>query len=257
MKTITICVSPLVKCIFEARYGREKPIQIHRSDVVYHLLQGDPIRVNPNKNKLLQKTLTRTLTLKVSPALYRRIKYKNRQIHVGLFLHKIYQQEMLTFVEAQHLAGVPAQSALKNYLLRHSISEDDYAMETAYTAWKRRQTFFKEFYGGKFVGSHHRIEPPLFTPQNIPEIPSDPSDILHATTDYYNNNVESLSVSNRKILAYLLSTACQMTGNEISKVIPSHPRSIQRYVADIRFQYGRYSDVTRDVDTIIRTLRTN
>lgn len=256
MKQIVISVSPLVKKILLSRYGGAEPIKIHRSDVIYHLLQGDPIRVNPNKNQLLRKTLTETISLLVSPAIQRRLRGRNRQVHIGVFLHKIFQHEMISFIEAQHLAGIPAQAALKTYLQRNNISEDDYALETAYTAWKRRKTFFSSCTGSQFGKKFHRIDPTIFHPQDIPIVPRDPRNVVKAFEKYFDESIDDCSVSDQKLLAYLMKVECQMIGKEIAKYFSVSPRSIHRYISDIRFQYGRYDDVTMAVDGIRSLLRT-
>lgn len=252
MKQITICVSPLVKRIFESRYGSISPIKIHRSDVVYHLLQGDPVRVNPNKNKLLKTTLTEKITLEVSYAIHYRLKHKRRQIYIGLFLHKVYQNEILSFMEAQHLAGVPAQKALKTYLQRNNITEDDYALETAYAAWKRKKTFLAQYH----CDNNRRFEPTSPPSSVIPKIPHDPRVIIAHTIEYCNKSIEEMTVPERKILSYLLHTECDMIAADIAKHIPVSIRSIQGYIADIKFQYGKYSDVTGPIDSIMAAIRT-
>ena len=256
MKQIVISVSPLVKQILLSRYGGCEPIRIHRSDVVYHLLQGDPIRVNPNKNQLLRKTLTETVALSVSPAIQKRLKGRNRQVYIGTFLHKIFQHEMISFIEAQHLAGIPAQAALKTYLQRNNVSEDDYALETAYTAWKRRKTFFSTCKGSQFGKKFHRIDPTFYLPKDIPIVPRDPRNVVKAFEAYFSDVVSNCNVSDQKILAYLMKVECQMIGKEIAKYFTVSTRSVHRYVSDIRFQYGRYDDVTNAIDGIMAQLRT-
>lgn len=256
MKQIVISVSPLVKQILLSRYGGCEPIKIHRSDVVYHLLQGDPIRVNPNKNQLLRKTLTEKITLYVSPAIQKRLRGRNRQVYIGTFLHKIFQHEMISFIEAQHLAGIPAQAALKTYLQRNNISEDDYALETAYTAWKRRKTFFSKCSGSQFGKKFHRIEPTFYSPKNVPVVPRDPRNVIKAFEQFFGMPPDDCTVAQQKVLAYLIKVECQMTGNEIAKYFPVSTRSIHRYISDIRFQYGRYDDVTACIDGIMAQLRT-
>jgi len=168
MKEITLAVSPMVRKIFLSRYGQE-PIRIHRSDAVYHYLQGDPLRVNPSKYRKLNKLLTAAIRVEVSDSVYERLRAKQRCITIGYYLHKILQEEMLIYIQAQHSAGVPAQTALKEYLDENNITEDDYSLETAYTAWKRRKDFFEKKFGVRAFSLFPRCkgsEPYQIQPEN-------------------------------------------------------------------------------------------
>lgn len=280
MKEITICVSPLVKRIFHARYGDVEPIKIHRSDIVYHLLQGDPVRVNPQRFQLLAQTLTENLTLKVSPTIYSRLIHKNRQVTVGFFLHKVYQEELLIFTEAQNLAGQPAQQAMKTYLDRHGITEDDYVLDSAYTAWLRRKSRLRK---QKHKNNARLLQQSVSLEKQktvaCDPMPIDPRIVLREANKYFQCGFVNLICKNirirgqgraftyhfdpercrqfvhpRRVLAYLLRTHSKINCEEMASIIHLPPRSLRRYVSEMRWQYEHYDEVKAEVDAIAAAL---
>lgn len=270
MKQVKLAVTPLVCCILRNRYG-DGVIAIHRSAAVYHYLQGDPVRVNETKFKKLNRELTEEVVVEVSAPIAKRLLCRKRCIRVGYYLHKVYQEEMLAYMEAQHDAGIPAQTALKTYLEKNGIGEDDYPLENAYTAWKRKKQFFRE----KIVGLRARSVLREKPENDSKLLPTDPRIILQAANAYYevgmcnlvrrNIAVKKLGtrfvylhdrardweyVRNRKVLAYLLHADAQLSGVEVGKLIGLHERSLQRYIAEMRLHLDQYDDVRRDAEGI-------
>jgi hypothetical protein len=269
MELITLAVSPLVRAILLSRYDGQ-PIEVHRSDALYFYLQGDPVRVNATKFRRLNKELTERVTLRCSTTLYKRLSACKRYITVGYHLHKVFQQEMLTYMLAQHRAGVPAQAALKEYFALNGITEDDYALDSAYSVWKRK----KDFYNKKAVFSMSQNEQ-ICNCKNDRLIPIDPRDVLQSCNAYFKTGLPNLTCSHhesyapddsivylydeaigqsyiyaRKVCAYLLHIDAQLTGVEISNIIRLTPRTIQRYIASMRFQVEHYSDLQHDIRMI-------
>jgi len=275
MKEITLAVSPMVRKIFLSRYG-EEPIRIHRSDAVYHYLQGDPIRPNKSKYKKLHNLLTTSLTIRVSDSVHERLQAKERCITVGYYLHKVFQEEMLVYVHAQHQAGVPAQTALKDFLDRNNITEDDYSLETAYTAWKRKKDFFKKK-ARVFTEKAPQSDPPPI-PGNAEDISPTPSRIIWSCKKYFACRIKDLlcrpnkprqvgedldsihykylprrSHRFRKIMAYLLHEDAGMSGVEITRYIRRSPRRVQEYIQEVRIQARIYEDIQEDLRHIRAT----
>jgi hypothetical protein len=273
MKSITIAVTPLVRSILKNRYGT--PVQVYRSDALYTYLQGNPIRVNQKKFRKLKKELTEKVSLMVSPTLYRRLIAKQRYLTIGFLLHKIFQEEMLTYMRAQNNAGIPAQQALKEFLSLNGVSEDDYALDSAYTAWKRK----KEFFAKKTVVSWLQTDPPE-TEENDSFLPDDPREILSAVNQYYSCGIVNIVCKNiriealgktftyiydpelakyyrhcRKVAAYLLYKDAHLNCVAISKIIKLSPRTIQRYVKSTRFYMDYYTDMQRDTVQIRQIYR--
>lgn len=269
MKKVDLAVSPLVAAILTSRYGH--PVVVHRSDALYTYLQGDPIRVSKRKFKKLANELTRNITVEVSSTIARRLLSRKRQLKIGLYLHKIYQEEMLNFMQAQHEVGVPAQTALKTYLQTNGVDEDDYALDTAYTAWKRKKEFFRK----KMGVSPGQSAPRETNAERI--VPTDPREILLAINFYYgcgmcnllcrhltaqagaksftymyDQDTSALHRKPRKVAAYLLRKDAALCGTEIAKIIHLSPRTIQKYIQQSRFHLDYYTDIQHDVARIRR-----
>ena len=286
MPEIIIPISRFTKRIFDARYTGEEPYRITRSDETYHHLSAEPIRGSVCFTKL-NKLLTEEVCLRVSSVLARRLRAKRRQIFIGEHLHKILQAKMLTFIEAQVLAEVPAQRALKNFLEMNGITEDDYSLETAYTAWKRyKQVFlpkdeetsapFWSVPGPQNEGLGCAAPAPLPTPVDI---------VVRCTNNYFECGYVNLLCQpitiqpreraftyladehqlrahsyERKVLAFQLYFHCQLTTEQITSIICRDVSRIRRYIQEISFQRTQYEEVRRDVmaiDARIELARTN
>lgn len=271
MPHITLTVSPLVARLFCARYG-DGVVKIHRSDIVYHYLQGDPLVANAHRYRYLQDTLTQSITIDVSILLARRLRSRKRQVLVGQYLHKIYQEEILVFVDAQVKAGVPAQTAMKAWLQENEVQEDDYGLESAYTSWLRRKKFFRNIQK-KSVPIVSETDGEHSAPFEVPE---DYRDILEATQQHFDIDLVQLLcrplktdeaetheqveyvpdtrhsiVYARKVLCYVLHVHCCMSARDISGLVKRSRRRIDIYINDIAFALMQYEDTCRDLEAIL------
>lgn len=286
MPTVIIPISRFTRRVMTSRYGAEEPYKIRRSDDTYYHLTAEPIRGNTCFTKLNQ-LLTDRVQLRVSAILSRRLRAKKRQHFIGLHLHKVFQAKMLTFVEAQVLAGVPAQSALKNFLSHNGVTEDDYSLETAYTAWKRhKQVFFEkniESSAPFWPGSGPEKTPKRCASELSLPVPVDI--VVRAAQNYFNCGYVNLLCKpvtierhnqpftypvdpsqarahayERKVLAWLLYFHCQITTDQVAGIIGRHVSRIRRYIQEISFQRTTYEKVRADIQAIeasIEHARTN
>jgi hypothetical protein len=274
---IKIKVTPYVKKIFAARYGHAGPFKIFRTDIVYHILQGDPVRVN-KRFKKLRKDLTQTISLDVSATIYERLLYRQRTLLVGLYLHRFFIDQMLLYVEAQVMAQVPSQTSLKQYLAIHDVGEDDLALDTAYTAWKRRKAFFSHKLA---INTRKKTQQSAlcFLSENGDELPMpyDAMDLLQAVNDFYGCGFVNLLcrpirvkigkrafiypydrarhyefLPQRKILAFLLYEDGALRGEEICKIINLSFNVIYKYIRQVRADLDHYDDVKNDIEAIRR-----
>ncbi|MCH2046329.1 MAG: hypothetical protein MK212_19600 [Saprospiraceae bacterium] len=273
MKPITLCVTPFVKSILSSRY--DLPVKVNRSDVLYHYLQGDPIRVNDEKFRKINNELTEQVDFLVNDTLHERLSFKKRNITIGLYLQKVYQHEMLLFIKAQNLAGVAAQRSLKSYFESTLVSEDDYALDSAYTVWKRKKSFFTKKSCAFTLSSV-----PQKQAKNVSEIPVDFRDILNAANDYYQCGMVNLIAANisttkhgykftymydekysvvyrhaRKVLCYLLKTDAKLNGIAISKIVKIPIRTIQHYISHARTHLDYHQNIQADIQAIRKIYR--
>lgn len=279
MSQITIHVSSFSKKILETRYGTE-PFKISRSDEYYHHLTSEPLRQNKSTYVKINKTLQQTATLQVSDTLVRRLKAKGRSVYIGGHLHKVMQANMLNFVEAQVLAGLPAQRALKNFLDHYNITEDDYSLETAYTAWKRFKsvfypktreisaTFWSNTDPQKRVLCCKVIDKPV--PREwVVKCVNDLFEIGYVNllckslsirtmqrvfTYHYDESLSHKYLYPRRLLAYLLYTKSKMTVRQISRLINRDFSTIWRHIQQIKFEATVYKQVTDDLACLSRSI---
>lgn len=271
MPNVTLLVSPLVKQYFISTYGGQ-PIKIHRSDIVYHHLQSHPIISNPHRYRQLQKYLTETLTLEVSDRIARHLRAKKRNVYVGYHLHKIYQDQILVYVHAQVQVGEDARKAMRKWLKDHNVQEDDYGLDSAYTTWKRKKTFFSAINKDKKAQYVHTPDPAEKESLRSNQIHIlDYRDVIQHVSVYFKISEDYLlmkdrenktystcceKVFSRKILYYIMKKYCMMSGLEISNLLNRHHSSINRNFKDIDFSYNHYDDVKVHVDTIVNNIYT-
>ena len=272
MPEVTLNVSPLVKRIFESKYG-EGVAHIKRQDINYRYLQGNPLIANAHRHRVLQELLTEHITLNVSSLLARPLRKDRRRLQVGFYLHKIYQEQLLYFVEAQVLAGVPAQTAMKTWLQINGVQEDDYGLDSAYTAWKRRKSFLEKI--KKNSNTKNTESEPLRVNECSTPVspPYDPRDVLLAVHQYlgtgygdilrtdvttddglthiYSGSSTSDIIYSRSIYCYILSQYCWMPLREISKMVKVHFTVVGKYVDKIKFEVAAYAEVKQDVNAIL------
>lgn len=259
MKTVTLATTPLVKKILTSRYGGE-PIRVERSDALHTYLQSDPARVNKNKYRELGKQLTQEIILEVSWSIAQHLRSKQRCITVGYHLHKIYQLEMIAHMEAQRKAGMAAMEALKGFLDAHQIWEDDYPLENAYTAWKRKRMFFSEINATTTCANVPKEQPKIT--QHVANIsahvPYDSRDIMSALCEYYETAEANMLVSDRnrkhsryrKALCYLLKKDARMTCREIAAYIHTDFTHVSRLINEVMHNLDYYQDLQRDIARI-------
>lgn len=258
MPTITIHVSRFTKRIFERRYGHQQPYQITRSDALYNHLCAEPLRQNNWCATKVNKLLTESIQIKVTDRLARRMKAKNRTCFIGEHLHKIFQEKMLTFVQAQVLADLPAQRALKNFLSYYGIESDDYSLETAYAAWQRHKRKFLPknssksamFWGGSSPQKQAAVAPYKETlPMPVETLVEIVSAHFNQTADEVTGNCEAAPYY-RKVLAWALSNYTHLTYKEMQSIIPKHISRLSRYINEINFQAQHYPNVKQDLKQI-------
>jgi len=272
MPEVTLCVSLLTKRIFETRYG-PGIAKIERRDIMYTYLQGDPMNLGTHRYRSLQKLLPEKVTVNVSANLAARLLAKKRQVYVGYFLHKIFQDEVLIYVHAQVGAGKPAQTAMKDWLEQNNIEEDDYGLESAYTSWKRKNRLLEKL-RQKSVVNTHKIDPgSVKKSDTFSGVPYDYRDVIVTCNNVYNVgfcNLLNRNIKNRKgfvyvpqdcrtrdithprkILCYLLSQYCWMSSYEVAKFVKLTPRTIQRLVSKVSIEVVTQPAAQEEIDSII------
>lgn len=284
MSQITIYVSSFSKKILQTRYGEIEPFKISRSDGIYHHLTAEPLKQNKTTFTKINKLLQETVKIQISDTLFRRLKACKRNVYVGEHLHKIMQEKMLEFVEAQVLVGLPAQRALKNFLEYYNISEDDYSLETAYTAWKRFKNNFHPKNDKKYATFWSGFEPQKQDVCRVEAaLPIPPIWVLKSVNDFYKCGYVNLLCKNitiqhknrsftyvfdktvarqfshqRKVLFYLMYKKCGLTVRNISKITNLSFQQIHKCIQQISFEssiYAELSEEIRGIEQLIQQFR--
>lgn len=164
------------RALLLARHGDE-PIRVERADVLYTQLQSLPTRAPQHRT---HTALPCTIRLEVPAALGRFLAASNRERLVGHHLYKFHIDSMLTFAEAQHLAGIPVQQALRTFLHAHDVEEDDLGLDTAYKAWQRRRQR-----QAKALSARLARDPVPLRPGKLRDRYEDPRRIIRAVSEAY------------------------------------------------------------------------
>lgn len=257
MPIVNIHVSKLTLRVLDALYGPHEPYQIRRSDQFYYLLCQEPLRQDDTVTTRFHRELTGgSVQLKVTENLAARLRANNRDFTIGWSLHKAMQFKMMDFVEAQALAGMQAQTALKMFFRRYNVEEDDYSLDTAYTAWKRHQEKFSGKSPVFSADSRRSFDPRRWLKKGGDPIPDDKSWILESVEAYYDCGLVNLICKDvmvgtfrheydtanerrfaeaRKVAYYLLNTDGRLPYTKIASFIDRHQSSIRRGAQDVEF----------------------
>jgi hypothetical protein len=257
---VTMNVTPFVRKILIIRYGGE-PIIVERADALHTYLQAAPLPGSKEeKYQEAGKRLTEEVKLLVSWNLKRHLRVMRRRVMVGYHLHKVYQMEMVNFMEAQRKAGMSATDALRTFMDDHQIEEEDFSMESAYTVWKRKKDFFQE----KDTTFRRETDPQKHI-KNIQHVvnsergvPYDCREVSNSLCTYYNTTMETLcrydhsrqASAQRKVLCYLLKRDAKMSYRDIALIIESNLGNVCRMVNEVRHHLDHYQDIHRDIAQI-------
>lgn len=133
MKTVELPVAPISRSILLHNF-HDEPIRPPRKNMVYcHLWHRDPNK--PRQLTRIQNTLTDAVTFTIPNQLSEHLEKYGYQ--VGYHLYEIHIDRMCQYTLAQHQTGKPAMTAIRDFLHRHGVSEDDFSVETAYKRWQR------------------------------------------------------------------------------------------------------------------------
>lgn len=131
LETVVIAVHPFSARVLNSVYGQQ-PIVVDRRDVLFSMLsQGRAYRVR----EVQLAELTMQVTLKLNTELARKI--RKRGATVGLQLAQFHKDWMCAHTATVVAHYGEASAAIRDWYARHGITEDDYALESAYKYWQR------------------------------------------------------------------------------------------------------------------------
>lgn len=246
MNIVTLPVSVITLRYFEKRYeAHPAPYVIKLADEFYNHLCFDPPRLNTSITKKTYELLSEEIALSLPPVLHKKLLQKKRYLIAGNYLHRVIYSKMIAFIEAQVLAGVSAQGALKNFLSYYNITEDDFGLDSAYQAWKRYKRYFLP---------KNRENNFLFWSSSVPQKKAKrkcktyvSSDILVPSVfEYFEGEIPDM-IYIKKITAFLLHRYSKLTHQQISKLFDVSRRQIGNYINDIDFALNYYDNVKLDV----------
>lgn len=115
------------------QYGKTEPIRISHNDLLFQMLSYT--RLTDGGQNRAREWANSTLLLELEDRLAVKISSRAHQVGWHLFQHHIYH--LMVYVQGQTDAGAPAMTSIKNYYDLHDITEDDFALESAYKRWQR------------------------------------------------------------------------------------------------------------------------
>lgn len=280
MPLIHIHISRPTKRMIESRYGKETPLNLKRSDLLYHQLHfrlRDESKTNFAKAK---KLLTERIQINISPEVYQFLSKKKRYVRVGLFLHKIFLEEMNQFIDALGDLGESNMGALKLFREKHDIGEDDFGLDSSYKNWQRYQI---KKYGKK--NKNHCTKKSDNVLQKNTECATAKNqilwtDIVAAVNGFYHCGRENLFLKNqtvetpfgifekkfdtfqvaiyahaRHVMYYLIHEHCDFSSRKIAELFPQSYRTVAYGIAQIRDQVTLYESLQYEITEIEKNLK--
>lgn len=136
MNVIHLPVAPLSRKILLTEYGPE-PIHLGERNLLYRQMC---YRVDRTPWLMRhQQILTTTIQIQINRHLWEKVKQAPHQI--GYHLYELHKDRMFTWVSGRVSSPESEQlGAIRLYLERYRVEEDEFSLDTAYRLWKR----FKE-----------------------------------------------------------------------------------------------------------------
>lgn len=135
-----IPVFPHVKKFILQKYRLSTPIKSEECNsfgkAITLALKDNRLRIEYNDSQVrnrLTETLTIILTKEQSefgPRLQKLVRINNA-------MDDAFKEHLLTWVEGQQTAGIPAHTACKMFLEYYDIDEKEYSLDAAYKLWQR------------------------------------------------------------------------------------------------------------------------
>lgn len=280
MPVIHIHCSRLTRRIIEHRHGTQFPIQLRRSDLLYHHLHFRVMDERKTSFAKTKKLLTEKIPVQVMPKLAKYLSEKNRHIRVGAYLHKIALEEMNYFIDALGEAGESRMGALKLFRQKYNIGEDDFAQDSSYKNWQRWENRIYKKNQKKNVPSISNTVLENTMLRDTRKTPPLWSDVVRVISYYYKVGKENLIFQDqiietccgtfirkydaafarlfahpRHMMYYLIYTHCNFTTYQISELFPQSRRHIERSIKTIQ-DYGiLYEQTATEIDELEKILQ--
>lgn len=226
--------TPLAKRCVVFEYGVE-PIAVKARSSLFRNLSK---RTFSRNTKKASEECTELLVLNVTRKLASHIEKENTMM-LGYLLHGHYMHQMsLAIIDNTTLAPENIMTFIKKYFAVRNISEDDYALDSAYKSWQR---FQDDFLQKKEVFSSQKLTINVQEMRTINYIFSynallrffdlKPQDLFH-------HRLKSPKlVYNRKIMLFLLKRLTPVKNKQLEKDFKIDRRSIYKSVTGTSFLY--------------------
>ena len=280
MPVIHIHISRPTLRMIQSRYGNQTPLPLKRSDLLYHHLHFRVMRERKINFAKTKKLLTERIALNISPELHQFLSKKKRHIRIGLYLHKIFLEEMNQFIDAVGDLGESNMGALKLFRKKHDIGEDDFGLDSSYKNWQRYQ--IKKY---RKKNKNHCTENrnTVLQKGNVCATAKNQilwTEIVSAINGFYHCGRENLFLADQKIetdfgvfkkkfnplqvaiyaharhvMYYLIQEHCKFNTRQIAELFPQSYRTVAYGIAQIRDQVVLYESLQQEITEIERHLK--
>ena len=230
---IILPVTPLSKRCIVHEYGSTAVIRINSKD---HLFQSLLKKPWTTKTARAQRFCTEVVRVEVPAPLGRHI-LESGALSLGYMLHREYINQMFEGVlYSVESAKFTATAAIKNFLIKRCVTEDDYSLESAYRAWQRFLTkkTAKKTKNGTTEGSTIVLE--------CPTLPIDY--VLAELLRYYDVSMMRLQgyplkqqrlYLARKVIYFIAYKLCKVSVRELADKFSVNFRGLHKNISNTTF----------------------
>lgn len=238
---VDLPLTPFSKRCITFEYGAS-PILVDSRTELFRNLSKNPFS---NKITKAEKVCTEQVKIKIPKRLEVHF-IKNGSLLLGYLLHSHYINKMLSAIlNTTSLSSVTVMDALKNYFLVRNITEDDFALESAYKAWQRYQHNFiqknKEISitkSGAVIFSRYTLESQFVLKKLLIYF-----EVSHKDLHSFPLPCQAL-YQIRKYIMFLLIQVSDATYREVGKIFKINYPAVWKNVERTKFYYDKCLDPT-------------
>jgi hypothetical protein len=135
--TTTIPIKPHLKKFLLFTMEVKEPVVITERDMLGSAIMKVLQETRNHKFDNVLEGYTERLKLVLTESMRKRSPRLHRLVYINTQLEKDFQTGLLLWVRAQKLAGIPAKTAIINFLAALKIDENEYSYDAAAKAWIR------------------------------------------------------------------------------------------------------------------------
>jgi hypothetical protein len=145
-QVFSIPVYPHVKKFILKKFRLHEPARAEEYNTfgkfIMNTLQDNRLRVDYNDSQFRDR-LTASLQVNLTINQAKHAPRLQKLIRINHAMDDAFKEHLVTWIQGQNAAGIPAHTACKIFLEYYDIDENEYSLDAAYKIWQRSKESLK------------------------------------------------------------------------------------------------------------------